>query len=437
MPGAMYAQKVADTNYLCNHQVLEQEQRYELSVIKSVNTIFTSSSLKSSTVGLNVLDSAYKCRFNTPSDSVIVRKIYYSDDVANHKTLEKFYNLDTVSNQAQLSHYFEYVYDSAGKNTLQKKYHWVDSLDSWIEANEYEYTFDSLGRLVSLAYKKRVYDPWVSSYVWNTFLMDTYIYSFDQNGNRVDTLHYHKLTFGYLHFWGWEEYYENFKSVNRYDSIGNVISIDVSKYYWLLPEPQKWFWYGSYKYEYEYNSDSTIKTLQYSYWSSVKKNWVAIFRAEYAYGAKGNKNSYVYYALDTVTNQFVNLNKVEYVYTVSGKNVIKNGYSWDKVGNKWVISEKEYFYYRIKEPVLPNNLNYSRKIETTLYPNPAKNSITLKNDDNNSGIASVYNLNGALIKTFAIIPGMNNLNVSQLPKGLYIVHFSNSKGVEKYKFLKE
>lgn len=80
--------------------------------------------------------------------------------------------------------------------------------------------------------------------------------------------------------------------------------------------------------------------------------------------------------------------------------------------------------------VLASNEVKSSKKETNIYPNPTNGPLTIKALDNTK--FEVYSQSGQLVKTIEARKGINETNISELPKGVYIVKSSS----ESYKIIK-
>ena len=66
-------------------------------------------------------------------------------------------------------------------------------------------------------------------------------------------------------------------------------------------------------------------------------------------------------------------------------------------------------------------VNASREI--AFYPNPAQDFIILKNDERSTG--AVYDLSGKSLKVFEIQNGETRVDISHLPKGMYLLKLEN------------
>lgn len=68
-----------------------------------------------------------------------------------------------------------------------------------------------------------------------------------------------------------------------------------------------------------------------------------------------------------------------------------------------------------------------------LYPNPAKDVLSISNIDN-VGQVMIYNMQGQIVMNGEV---SNNINISHLPKGMYIVKLISEQGSAVKKFIKE
>ncbi|MBL3549555.1 hypothetical protein J2787_004582 [Chryseobacterium rhizosphaerae] len=64
----------------------------------------------------------------------------------------------------------------------------------------------------------------------------------------------------------------------------------------------------------------------------------------------------------------------------------------------------------------------SSKKEISIYPNPTSGPLSIKTEKATD--AQVYGMDGKLVKTLPITKGINNIDISELPKGTYILKTS-------------
>ncbi|MBF8455950.1 T9SS type A sorting domain-containing protein [Kaistella sp. G5-32] len=83
---------------------------------------------------------------------------------------------------------------------------------------------------------------------------------------------------------------------------------------------------------------------------------------------------------------------------------------------------------------LLSNVETETNSKITLYPNPTKDKIFIKDVENITGI-KIYNSEGKLVKESKTTSDI--MNVSSLPKALYIMEITTSDKSYKTKFIKE
>ena len=86
----------------------------------------------------------------------------------------------------------------------------------------------------------------------------------------------------------------------------------------------------------------------------------------------------------------------------------------------------------------PAGINELQSSQISIYPNPATDKITIEIA---AGLASsqlsIINLNGEEVLTRQITQPKTQIDISNLPSGVYIVRLTNDKTVEVRKIIKE
>lgn len=83
-----------------------------------------------------------------------------------------------------------------------------------------------------------------------------------------------------------------------------------------------------------------------------------------------------------------------------------------------------------------NDVDLSNKL--SVYPNPTVNNLTIDFPLSGRKTGAVYNVIGSRLMAFDIVDGNNlNLDVSSLPKGVYILNLETSEGRASKKFIKK
>jgi hypothetical protein len=94
-------------------------------------------------------------------------------------------------------------------------------------------------------------------------------------------------------------------------------------------------------------------------------------------------------------------------------------------------TDEEVAACRLK-PVLVTALNeIGEKNIINAFPNPFSNEIRILSKE--KGIASLVDLCGKTIQTFPILIGINNINTSEIPTGMYFIQLDGKYAVKVIK----
>ena len=94
-------------------------------------------------------------------------------------------------------------------------------------------------------------------------------------------------------------------------------------------------------------------------------------------------------------------------------------------------TDEEVAACRLK-PVLVTALNeIGEKNIINAFPNPFSNEIRILSKE--KGIASLVDLCGKTIQTFPILIGINNINTSEIPTGMYFIQLDGKRAVKVIK----
>lgn len=108
---------------------------------------------------------------------------------------------------------------------------------------------------------------------------------------------------------------------------------------------------------------------------------------------------------------------------------ITTTYDWYDSKNKLPIFTIEITYtsipalsiekeIKISSAVMTNIEKIANKETVSIYPNPAKDIVNIIVNDNKSSL-NIYNINGILVNKIDLKNTSNNINISDLPKGIY------------------
>ena len=130
------------------------------------------------------------------------------------------------------------------------------------------------------------------------------------------------------------------------------------------------------------------------------------------------------------------------VQAASGSGVLSYQYVDLNVVN--IFKNNGKLFYRLKMIDKDRTTSYSKvvrvdfdkKYTVELYPNPASNKITIEGISNYQFIR-INDVSGRLVYDKKITQGSETINISNLPKGVYIIKLTGKDDVQSLKFLKE
>jgi len=136
------------------------------------------------------------------------------------------------------------------------------------------------------------------------------------------------------------------------------------------------------------------------------------------------------------TQTAYDLNSISKMDFSSGNiNIIKT----DNSSDSYAISDLRYINFEdfttgIKDQGIAKNHNLST------YPNPVLDqlNVNLSGTVNKGAIINIFNLEGKVVKSLSIKKsGLVSVNISQLPKGIYICRYNNGTDVQTAKIVKQ
>jgi len=85
----------------------------------------------------------------------------------------------------------------------------------------------------------------------------------------------------------------------------------------------------------------------------------------------------------------------------------------------------------------PLSVNNVVDYSTNIFPNPAKNNITIENSNFVINSVKLYNIAGQLVKSENVNSMKTNLNISDLNKGIYILEIKSKETSIRRKLIVE
>jgi hypothetical protein len=397
----------------------------------------------------------------------IAHSYYFYDSIGNK--IEYFYQeYDFSNNQWKNIEKILFYYNNSSIDTCRIKLVWNEDSNIWINKNRYFEDYDTNG------YKTLyVKEEWEND-KWNRFYGRKY--RFDDK-ECMDTAFWYEWVPDIVGHWQkylikiW--YYNDYGIINEYLYKKWYESEQSWINYQKFTDIEHINWTGCHNYNYSFSEDEDPEFTTFTfyhwmgdYWEPIKRtvNATADSLGGFHYETQEwNDNQWKdIFIVDRVVNKdgFIIFNKVQVnqdfqgiwkiifadtvVLTYDGPRLTEYEVMWlDTTGgvNKWrpfqKYKYKDYFYVLKTDEIFKGN----KYKEFQIIPNPTKNSILIKLNDESERIKSVrvYNITGqrVLEKSFHGKRIQENLNVSSLKNGTFIINVKTRNGRNiKGKFIK-
>ena len=103
-------------------------------------------------------------------------------------------------------------------------------------------------------------------------------------------------------------------------------------------------------------------------------------------------------------------------------------------------------YYRLKQVDFNNEFSYSSVVNvnfrtlsrSSIFPNPTGNALIVQHANDQAGSLELVTINGEVMKTFLLDMLSTELDLSDIPKGIYVLRIKNQTGqiIERHKVVK-
>lgn len=407
----------------------------------------------------------------------------YTFDPNGKQTLHIHYNVNKNTNQWVGFSKSENAYNANGGEVLSASYNWDTTANQWIGISKYEYTYDVNNNQTSSIYFN--WDKTINQ--WTLVNKSFYFFKFLQANNKVSpdsTLEYNYttpmdsvLTFKVDYYYDangidtlFIEYDFNtntntwvgsFKTKYFYDTNGNDTMI--VQYQWDIATNQ---WDNYYKFQYKYNSNGNeamnvqylwniatnqwVNALKYEFnydinsnqtlyayynWNTATNQWIGIYKTENSFDTNNNEISNAYYNWDLTTNQWIGYYKDVYTFDKNNIQTINTYYIWDLTMSNWEFNRKYYYFNSAHNPI--NGISQLNFGMVVIYPNPTKETINIKTNNNTNVSCQLFNANGQMVKIMVAAPGINTYNIGNLKAGIYIIRIPTQFGLITSKLIKE
>lgn len=353
----------------------------------------------------------------------------YEYDSNNNLIAETYSNYDYTNSKWEISYKDNYTYDVSNKVTEDINQDWNTLTNKFVNSYKDNYTYTN-GKLTEIITKKWENSQWIND-SRNTF---TY-----NSNNLIETAIYYT--------WNGLQWVVDSRDQLTYNSINKIVK-DLTEQ-WINNSE----WVNLYTALLTYNVNNKIITTKSDEWDTSNSVWVESERIEYEFDANGNrtretsfsnygfKQEYTYDTssqMSSFAHPFKDQTGLDYIFEdfpYVNKVMGFNRYSYDTATSSYTLSSRTTYNYNssinlsTKQPEIAND-------KITLFPNPAKNFLTIQNESNTViDKVIVTDISGKTVMQQN--QNTTQVNVQNLAKGMYLLQAISGDKKQQTKFLKE
>jgi hypothetical protein len=311
-------------------------------------------------------------------------------------------------------------------------------IDYYIE--EYTYTNGYLSWKLTISNEYSYSDSTNVYYIYDTngkLIYDSTVYS---NGSSIATRKYYYRPDGALEYifrdgtWAY--------SVTKYTYEETDTARLTTEYgiYWELPVGNIivdtiTVWQDVTSFYETFNSEGRRASLTVSDWHrGLPQLSGKIFMAFYSYTEGGDIWHATYYHWEGSTEEghWKEATRIDYTYAEEGNLLVYEKTFFDDRFESWQIENSKTYYYTSVPLDLPENI--TNRTQPVIFPNPAKDVITIKYEYGEYSYYTIYNLYGLLLESGQL--ENQEIDISQLKPGMYLVEIRNGNSISSGKFVK-
>jgi len=256
--------------------------------------------------------------------------------------------------------------------------------------------------------------------------------------------------------WMGSEYHDVSKVTKVYDQTSGLLTGD----YMDLRDDQNGNWYHQSCYEYSYNSANQVEHVVFSFWDNLLF-WMPQRRSTRIYTSTGNiqmsfeeimidnvwQNSamqHCYYdtggRLESVLDEewnnlsedWINVRKLEFTYDVENRPYQILSKDWSMSDEEWVnhfLTTNAYgtAYLGVEE----------QQLSVDVFPNPATETLHLNFGQVIAATIQITDLQGKIVQVENVYGTAQEINLSELPSGTYLVNIASEGRFETRSIVKQ
>lgn len=214
----------------------------------------------------------------------------------------------------------------------------------------------------------------------------------------------------------------------EYDANGNETG--GTEYSWDIATNN---WIGYIYWVYEYDSNGNLIMRIEFFWDTETNDWMEGAHRTYTYNAHGDITEDIAYIWDFETNEWYGYSRKTVEYDANGHEIEALHYDWDSGTKDWILERKMVSYWSELNTSVSND---GFDLDVVIYPNPAKDIITIAADLFDHYYIHITSMNGQLMYGAELEGTSIQVDLSSFYKGIYFITIRSKDNVAIRKILK-
>lgn len=341
-------------------------------------------------MGSVALDNFSTFKYEKTEEWIISSRQKLAYDIQGNLVSDSIYHWDDYLKVLAPKYYALNTYDHNDYQTGHESYNWENNFIDWIGYSKYEQTVNDQGYVTSSVFYDWDYEKndWVGSRKNET--------SYNEQNMETGFASYYRDNV--MGIWIGES-----KIESVFDSFGNRISQE--NYLWNYAENE---WNPGYKTEWNYVDNQELASEKYYEWDVSAGDWKV-----------------------TDTNYYT---QWEEFFNERGHVEMAISKQWDENLTDWMPVNK-YFYFYSEQTTETQFTELQADQIAEIYPNPAKNFVSIRLNSNSQGTANLMDFKGRIIKTEKLSGSLKTIPLHDFPSGIYIVQIKTDRKVFSQKLV--
>ncbi len=361
------------------------------------NFAFSQSSVTTNTISLMDSSFHYNNWNSTTNDWNSTLKYIYHYNALYVQDAESIYS--RIGNTwKNTRNGINYVFD-ANNNMLERTYEQLVS-GSWTDRSRETCTYDASNRLLTSLQEDKTPGFWINQ--------NNIIYTY--TGNKMASYTYQSWN---TSTGAWDNMLRNTYTYNTNDQMTSVTQATWTAGAWV-----------DYRRSINYVYTGTeLTSYEAEIWNTTSSAYESSTKTSQTYDVNHDLLNSVTVKWNAATASWDNFLRIDYTHDTYGNIASLSYKDWNNTSGNWVNAHKSTYFHRTGYVGLNE---HSAQGDPSFHPNPVVNQLIVSAGADQQ--AEILSLEGKLVITATLTKGINTIDLTDLPKGIYLIRFDGKTG---------